>query len=107
MRPRIWHTTVLSAALFLVIFLIMKLPVTGYKTVGPGSSDAPLPSYELKKVEQDVSPEFAKFMGLWSKGKWEGVLDYKLIVESVDRDGNASIIACWGKYDKWRIFREL
>jgi imidazolonepropionase-like amidohydrolase len=63
--------------------------------VAGSSPDVPLPgSIEIIMPEPGVRPEVAAFSGAWT-GKWDGVLEHRLVVEDIDPP-TARVIYAWG-----------
>ncbi len=58
--------------------------------------DNPLPDVRVSAPGPDVPKEIAQFSGLW-KGKWGARLCSTLVVETVDKDGNAELVYSWGR----------
>lgn len=63
----------------------------------------PLPDYQVTPADATVPVEFARFLGRWSNGRWDGKLCGQLVVESVDAYGNVVAIYSHGTYSGWRI----
>ena len=70
----------------------------------------PLPDFEIATAEAGVPEAHSKFLGVWGNGKWDGYLCNRLVVKSVDSDGQATVIYGWGIHPGWSImspgFRE-
>lgn len=58
---------------------------------------------KVAKPAPDVPKDYARFLGLWSNGKWGGVLCNSLLVSSIDAAGNAHVIYAWGASDDWHM----
>lgn len=66
------------------------------------AANIPLPdSLDIAEQPDDVPKDLGKFAGAWGDGAWEGLLPHVLIVESIDRQGNANIIYATGAASDW------
>ncbi len=84
---------------------ILVLALFGTPIASAQECDAVLPTYEIATPKQDVPEAYERFLGLWGNGKWDDKLCHKLVVESVDMDGNVSAIYSWGVYEGWGLRR--
>ena len=61
------------------------------------SCDDPLPgNLDFEEPAPTVPAEYAQFSGIWY-GRWGGQLCSRLVVSSIDEDGNVDFIYSWGE----------
>lgn len=63
------------------------------------------PDLNVEAPGPDVSPELAKFVGVWGNGAWDGVLPHVLVVEQVRPDGQALVVYAYGDAPDWNVTR--
>jgi hypothetical protein len=85
---------------YLIVLVFACGLATGCKTV---RNPAVIPGGEVATAPSSDTPaEFAEFSGLWA-GKWGKSLDGKLLVQTIESDGNVRAIYAWGDEPNWNI----
>lgn len=65
----------------------------------------PLPDdVDVVQPDSSVPAAYARFVGKWGDAKWDGKLCHTLVVESVDAEGNATVVYSYGVYTPWDIY---
>ncbi len=66
--------------------------------------NSPLPRSgpKLTQPADDVPADVAKFIGVWN-GQIGGQVCNTLVVEKIDKEGNASVLYSWGAYPLWGV----
>lgn len=86
--------------LALVLLLLAASPAVA----GECYEETPLPnSLEITPPDSNLPADTARFVGIWSNGKWDDKLCHTLAVLSLDADGSAEAIYSYGTYAGWNI----